>query len=202
MRTANLLATLACGLAVALLAAPAPAAAAVLPAPPIVDMQPASDAMPVAFSFTHAAPGDGEAHRSRPIAAPAPRAGWQPRWFGYPTANAEEVPASPAPPAPAMLFAHASLGVATLDAPADTGGAVAVAGAGRLSPGHLSPGQLRLTTSPAPASGFPSPLPIALILALVLLPVGLVLGQALRGPPRRPVPAMRRPVVSRRTDED
>jgi hypothetical protein len=202
MRTANLLATLACGLAVALLAVSSPAAAAVLPAPPIAGMQPASDAMPVAFSFTHAAPGDGETQHSRPMAAPAPRAGWQPRWFGYPTANAEEVPAPPALPAPAMLFAHASLGVATLDAPADTGGAVAVAEPGRLSPSYLSSEQLRLTMPPAPASGFPSPLPIALVLVLVLLPVGLVLGQALRGPPRRPVPAMRRLVASRRTDED
>jgi hypothetical protein len=198
MRNATLLAILACGL----LAAPFPAAAAVLPAAPVAGPQSTSGAMPAAFSFAHAVRGGGELHRPRRVVAPAPRTGWQPRWFGYPAANADELPAPSAPPGPAMLFAHASLGVAMLDAPADAAGGAAAADAGHLSAGHLSPGQLRLTVPPAPDPDFPSPLPIALILALVLLPAGLVLGQALRGPPRRPMLAMRRPVAARRTGED
>lgn len=187
-RGAQLFAALIGCLAVAALA---PAGAVVLPAS-VTAAAPASiGGPPTAFSFSYAAPGAHQIQRARPAATPQPS--WQPRWFGYPSARADELP--PPAPRPAMLFAHAALGVAALDSAAG-GDAVAVADGGQLAPG-----QMRLLVSAAPDTGFPRPLPIALILMLVLLPAGLVLAQALRGPPRRPLPAMRRPVARRRDGE-
>jgi hypothetical protein len=145
------------------------------------------DTTPAAFSLTPSEPRRSPARAPR--AAPAQHV----RLFGYPSARAEEFVPPPAPAAPTLLFSHAALGVAMLDTPPAGGDGVATADSG-----HLNAAQLALTVPATTRTILPSPLPIALILAMVLLPAGLVLGQALRGPSRRPRPAMRRHTASRR----
>jgi hypothetical protein len=176
------------------LAFPVPATAAAIAPAMQHGAEWASGEAPPAYSLTPAAPGAIRIHKIH-HQAPPPR---QFRLFGYPSANADELPPRVSvPAAPALLFAHATLGVAMLDTPQAGGDRVADAGGGQLSPA-----QLDLTVPAERTPLLPSPLPIALLVALVLLPAALVLGQALHGPSRRPRPAMRRRPVARRSSDD
>jgi hypothetical protein len=203
MRSANLFAALAsvwvasvwmAGVLAAtlpVLTTPATAAPiASVPAPPV---EWGVNETPMTFSLRHVAP---RVTRSFPVlhrpASPRPA-----RLFGYPSANADELP-SPAPAAPVLMFTHAALGVAMLDTPAAGPSGDATAGA---DTGHFDAAQLNLTMPAPPSPSFPSPLPIGLLVALVVLPGGLLLGQALFGPSRRPRMALRRHVAPRRDDE-
>ncbi len=188
-RSANFPTVLLGTLGAALLLLPAAAAAAAITSVTMSDTQWVPNATPTAFSLTPGEPRHSPARAPR--AAPPQRL----RLFGYPSARADEFVPPPVPAGPSLLFSHAALGVAMLDSPAAGAGGDGVATA---DSGHLGAAQLALTVPATTRTILPSPLPIALILALVLLPAGLVLGQALRGPSRRPHPAMRRQAASRR----
>lgn len=177
-----------------LLALPAAAAVTTMAPSPVSGADWTFNATPAAYSLTHIGPRP--THNLRRVPPPPRRI----RLFGYPSANADELPAPPAASvAPALLFTHAALGVAMLDAPAASTGSDAVATA---DSGRLNAAELDLTMPATPRPVLPSPLPITLIVALVLLPAGLVLGQALRGPSGRPRPAMRRQSAPRRRIKD
>jgi len=107
--------------------------------------------------------------------------------FGYTAAYAEELPhTAPAVPAGELLFTHAALGVAVVEAVSGPDLSVR-APVGVVPRGGAMQPPPAMPSSPMPSpmsSPTPSPLPIPLLVLLVIVPAVLVLAQALIGASR------------------
>lgn len=112
------------------------------------------------------------------------RGGFFGRMIGYRSAQAEELPPQPAATARDLLFHHAALGVAELDAPAPEG----------IGPAVVARVAVLPVDRPGPElPGRPSPVPIPLMIVLVMGPSLLLVVQALGGGPKgAALPARRR----------